>query len=137
MAAPTRRRSAEDDRRTYVLFLDLDVVITGSLDEFFDFEPGRFCVAKNWSEPELRVGKQNAGVQHIGAAAALGGPATGRSSHDSHLPSRTRTTSDSVAREVRDQAAGPGAGPFSRRDVGCVCTGSWASRTGSWVLRRQ
>lgn len=39
-----------------VLFLDLDVVITGSLDEFFDFEPGRFCVAKNWSEPELRVG---------------------------------------------------------------------------------
>jgi len=39
-----------------VLFLDLDVVITGSLDEFFDFAPGRYCVAKNWSEPELRVG---------------------------------------------------------------------------------
>jgi len=39
-----------------VLFLDLDVVITGSLDEFFDLEPGRYCVAKNWSEPELRVG---------------------------------------------------------------------------------
>jgi hypothetical protein len=39
-----------------VLFLDLDVVITGSLDEFFDFEPGRYCVAKNWSEPDLRVG---------------------------------------------------------------------------------
>ena len=39
-----------------VLFLDLDVVITSSLDEFFDFAPGRYCVAKNWSEPELRVG---------------------------------------------------------------------------------
>ena len=39
-----------------VLFLDLDVVITGSLDDFFDFEPGRYCVARNWSEPELRVG---------------------------------------------------------------------------------
>lgn len=39
-----------------VLFFDLDVVITGGLDDFFDFEPGRFCVAKNWSEPELRVG---------------------------------------------------------------------------------
>ena len=39
-----------------VLFLDLDVVITGSLDEFFDFEPGRYCVARNWSEPDLRVG---------------------------------------------------------------------------------
>lgn len=39
-----------------VLFVDLDVVITGSIDPFFDFEPGRYCVAKNWSEPELRVG---------------------------------------------------------------------------------
>jgi hypothetical protein len=39
-----------------VLFLDLDIVITGSLDEFFDFEPGRYCVAKNWSQPQLRVG---------------------------------------------------------------------------------
>jgi hypothetical protein len=39
-----------------VLFLDLDVVVTGPLDDFFDFEPGRYCVAKNWSEPKLRVG---------------------------------------------------------------------------------
>ncbi len=39
-----------------VLFFDLDVVITGAIDDFFDFEPGRFCVAKNWSEPKLNVG---------------------------------------------------------------------------------
>jgi len=32
------------------LFLDLDVVITGSLDAFFTFEPGRFCVIHDWLE---------------------------------------------------------------------------------------
>jgi hypothetical protein len=30
------------------LFLDLDVVITGSIDEFFDYAPGRFCIIHNW-----------------------------------------------------------------------------------------
>ena len=27
-----------------VLFLDLDLVITGNLDQFFDYKPGRYCV---------------------------------------------------------------------------------------------
>lgn len=35
-----------------VLFLDLDVVITGSLDAFFDHEPGRFCVIRNWTQDD-------------------------------------------------------------------------------------
>lgn len=39
-----------------ILFFDLDVVITGSIDEFFDFEPGRFCVAENWTQPNSGVG---------------------------------------------------------------------------------
>ena len=39
-----------------VLFLDLDVVITGPLDDFFDFERGRFCVAENWTELGRNVG---------------------------------------------------------------------------------
>ncbi|MEM7624589.1 MAG: hypothetical protein AAF333_03055 [Planctomycetota bacterium] len=30
------------------LFLDLDVVILGSLDEFFDYEPDKFCIIHNW-----------------------------------------------------------------------------------------
>ncbi|MEM1099419.1 MAG: glycosyl transferase [Planctomycetota bacterium] len=30
------------------LFLDLDVVILGGLDEFFDFEPAKFCIIHNW-----------------------------------------------------------------------------------------
>ncbi len=39
-----------------VLFFDLDVVITGSIDAFFDFEPGRFAVAENWSEMGQNIG---------------------------------------------------------------------------------
>lgn len=39
-----------------VLFLDLDLVVTGPLDDFFDFEKGRFCVIKNWTQPALRIG---------------------------------------------------------------------------------
>lgn len=38
------------------LFLDLDVVVTGSLDEFFDYEPGHFCVAHNWTQRNERIG---------------------------------------------------------------------------------
>jgi hypothetical protein len=34
-----------------VLFLDLDVVITGSIDSFFDYEPSAtFCVIENWTQ---------------------------------------------------------------------------------------
>ena len=33
-----------------VLFLDLDLVITGSLDAMFDYEPGRYCVIENWTQ---------------------------------------------------------------------------------------
>jgi len=38
-----------------VLFLDLDIVVTGSLDGFFDYKPGHFCVARNWTSRE-RIG---------------------------------------------------------------------------------
>lgn len=39
-----------------VLFLDLDLVITGSLDPLFDFEPGRYCVIRNWTQPKSGIG---------------------------------------------------------------------------------
>lgn len=39
-----------------VLFLDLDMVVTGSLDAFFDFEPGRYCVIHNWTQPDKEIG---------------------------------------------------------------------------------
>lgn len=38
-----------------VLFIDLDVVITSSLDQFFEY-PGNFCVIRNWTQPEKRIG---------------------------------------------------------------------------------
>jgi len=39
-----------------VLFLDLDLVITGSLDPLFDFEKGRFCVIENWTQMGQGIG---------------------------------------------------------------------------------
>lgn len=39
-----------------VLFFDLDLVITGSIDEMFDYFPGQFCVAENWTELGKGVG---------------------------------------------------------------------------------
>lgn len=39
-----------------VLFLDLDIVITGSIDEIFDYEPGKFCIAQNWTQPGGKIG---------------------------------------------------------------------------------
>ncbi len=32
------------------LFLDIDQVITGDLDCFFDYKPGEFCIIHNWIE---------------------------------------------------------------------------------------
>jgi hypothetical protein len=43
-----------------VLFLDLDLVITGSLDEMFDFEPGRYCVIENWTQKAQGNGNTSA-----------------------------------------------------------------------------
>jgi hypothetical protein len=34
------------------LFLDLDVVIVGGLDAFFDFEPGKLAIVRDWSARE-------------------------------------------------------------------------------------
>jgi len=39
-----------------ILFFDLDVVIAGNIDDFFDFEPGRYAVAENWSEIGQNIG---------------------------------------------------------------------------------
>ena len=39
-----------------VLFLDLDLVITGDLDRFFDFKPGNYCVIENWTQIGENIG---------------------------------------------------------------------------------
>ena len=45
-----------EDLNGDILFLDLDLVITGNLDVFFDYEPGRYCVAENWTQLGKGIG---------------------------------------------------------------------------------
>ncbi len=37
------------------LFLDLDVVVTGSLNEMFDYAPGKFCISHDWWMPHKHL----------------------------------------------------------------------------------
>ncbi len=39
-----------------VLFLDLDLLITGNLDRFFDYRPGFYCVIENWTQTGQNIG---------------------------------------------------------------------------------
>ena len=45
-----------DELRGDILFLDLDLVITGNLDRFFDFKPGNYCVIENWTQLGKKIG---------------------------------------------------------------------------------
>jgi hypothetical protein len=51
-----------------VLFLDLDIVITGSLDQFFDYEPAStFCVIQNWTQMGSGIGNTSCYRFRVGA----------------------------------------------------------------------
>lgn len=50
-----------------ILFLDLDVVVTGGLDAFFDYKPGEFVVIRNWTTGD---GVGNTSVFRYRAASA-------------------------------------------------------------------
>ena len=39
-----------------LLFLDIDIVITGSIDPLFEYEPGEFVVIDNWTQPGQNIG---------------------------------------------------------------------------------
>ena len=48
------------------LYLDLDVLITGPLDRFFDYHPGEFCIIRNWIEFYKRIfRKENPANRHL------------------------------------------------------------------------
>ena len=51
-----------------VLFLDLDVVVTGNLDRLFDYEPGKFAVILNWTQAARGVANTSVFRFHIGMA---------------------------------------------------------------------
>ena len=54
-----------------VLFLDLDLVIVGSLDPFFDYKPGEYCVIENWTQPGQGVGNTSVFKFPVGRYAQL------------------------------------------------------------------
>lgn len=33
-----------------VLFLDVDLIVTGNMDPFWEFHPGEMCIAENWTQ---------------------------------------------------------------------------------------
>jgi hypothetical protein len=49
-----------------MLFLDLDVVVVGAIDGFFDFEPGKFAIIRDWGS----AGSGNSSVMRIPAGGA-------------------------------------------------------------------
>lgn len=49
-----------------VLFIDLDVVITGNLDPMFDFEPGKYCACENWTQKGQGIGNTSVFRWHVG-----------------------------------------------------------------------
>ncbi|MDX2201650.1 MAG: hypothetical protein NW223_02795 [Hyphomicrobiaceae bacterium] len=51
-----------------VLFMDLDIVVTGSVDDFFDFQPQMtFCVIENWTQLGARIGNTSCFRFRVGA----------------------------------------------------------------------
>jgi hypothetical protein len=51
-----------------VLYLDIDLVLTGSIDAFFDFEPERsFCVIENWTQVGQKIGNTSVFRFRVGA----------------------------------------------------------------------
>ena len=43
------------DLKGPTLFLDIDQIVTGDLDRFFDYKPGEFCIIRNWIEWRKRL----------------------------------------------------------------------------------
>ncbi len=56
-----------DDLEGDVLFLDLDLVVTGSIDGFFDFQPDKtYCVIENWTQMGEGIGNTSVFRLRIG-----------------------------------------------------------------------
>ena len=51
-----------------VLHFDLDLLVTGSIDDFLDYEPGEpFVVSENWTQPGAGIGNMSVFRYRIGA----------------------------------------------------------------------
>ncbi len=49
-----------------VLFLDLDIVITGDIDAMFDYKPGAFCACENWTQIGKGIGNTSVFRWNVG-----------------------------------------------------------------------
>ena len=49
-----------------VLFLDLDLVVTGNLDKFFEFKKTNYCVIENWTQKGKSIGNTSCFRFNIG-----------------------------------------------------------------------
>ncbi len=51
-----------------VLHLDVDLLITGSVDDFFDYKPeASYIVSENWTQPGAGIGNMSVFRYHIGS----------------------------------------------------------------------
>ena len=53
------------------LFLDLDVVVVGALDEFFTYQPGKYVVIENWTKAGKGIGNTSVFRFQVGKYPAL------------------------------------------------------------------
>lgn len=42
-----------------VLFLDVDLVITGNMDDLLTYKPGKFCIIENWTQKGQNIGNSS------------------------------------------------------------------------------
>lgn len=49
-----------------VLFLDVDLVVTGNMDPFWEYHPGEMCVAENWTQKGQGIGNTSVYRWHMG-----------------------------------------------------------------------
>lgn len=54
------------DLKGAFVYLDIDVVVTGPLDDFFT-HPGEFCIMRNWTQMKRRVGNSSVFRIEVGA----------------------------------------------------------------------
>jgi hypothetical protein len=51
-----------------VLHLDVDLLVTGSVDDFFDYKPeAKYIVSENWTQPGAGIGNMSVFRYHIGS----------------------------------------------------------------------
>ena len=105
------------------LYLDLDVVVTGSLDDFFSYKPEKtYIVMQNWTQPGKGIGNTSVYRFKVGANRYL---LDDLIAQQDQLLSRFRNSQTYISRHVKEICFWP--------DDWCVlfkthCVPSWPSR---------